>query len=249
MRRPLLLAASRCLLPLLALTIAACSETPDDAKFAPACPALSLLQDADNLTRFSGNGHDITEMRVAARITAVPAKCMRADATHVRAVLSVDADVLRGPAAGRDAFNVRYFVAVTEGGHVLQEQDFALPAQFRAQCRSGIGEGRGHRAAAARHQEEIRRRLSRLYRLPPDGGRARLQPRAAALNGVAPRGCAVPSIAPYFGSSRPPVQESAAAGLPPKAQPAPGNAQAKGTARVSEPLESRRDASRAAPKE
>ena len=131
MRRPLLLAASRCLLPLLALTIAACSETPDDAKFAPACPALSLLQDADNLTRFSGNGHDITEMRVAARITAVPAKCMRADATHVRAVLSVDADVLRGPAAGRDAFNVRYFVAVTEGGHVLQEQDFALPAQFR----------------------------------------------------------------------------------------------------------------------
>jgi hypothetical protein len=131
MRRSRRFAATLGLLPLFATALAACSETPEDAKFAPACPALSLLKDADNVTRFSGSGHDVTQMLMAARITAVPAKCMREDATHVRAVLSVAADVMRGPAAGRDAFNVRYFVAVTEGDRVLQEQDFAMPARFR----------------------------------------------------------------------------------------------------------------------
>lgn len=105
--------------------------TPRDNEFPPACPGFALIRDASRLTRFAGAGRDATDMTLHAEITAVPAKCQTADSTHVRATLSVTADMTRGHAAPPDAAaTVTYFIAVTEGERVAQEQDFAFVVRF-----------------------------------------------------------------------------------------------------------------------
>jgi hypothetical protein len=113
---------------LLAGLAAGCGSSED--KFPPPCPALSLLRDAGDLTRFDGNGHDVTNMVLQARISSIPANCETADPTKVRATVSVNADMVRGPAAKDATLRADYFIAVTEGTRVLQEQDFTLAASF-----------------------------------------------------------------------------------------------------------------------
>ncbi len=117
---------------LLALLAAGCGS--DAPQFAPACPQLSLLRDAGDLTRFSGApgaSHDARSLLLAARIVAVPAKCEDGGAGKVRAMLELTADVRRGPAAQGNAVSVPYFVALMEQGKVISEQDFTLAAKFR----------------------------------------------------------------------------------------------------------------------
>lgn len=117
------------LLPLLA----ACSA--DSPQFPPVCPQLSLLRDAADLTRFGGPAnapHDASTLLVAAHITAVPAQCSWADPSTVRASLQLSALVQRGPAeGGAPTAAIPYFIALTEHGKVLREQDFTLTAAFR----------------------------------------------------------------------------------------------------------------------
>jgi hypothetical protein len=113
----------------LAGTLAGC-DTPE--KFAPACPQLGLLRDAADITRFRPGGQDVTDMVLDARITAVPADCERGANSTVRARLHVTMEVSRGPAArGRTAI-VPYFVAVTDGDRVLDEQDYSVGTEFAA---------------------------------------------------------------------------------------------------------------------
>ena len=99
-------------------------------QFPPICPSLALLKDAADLQRFAGSGRDISELVVQARLTAVPATCTRADPTHVQARLQVAMDVTRGPAARGGALEIPYFVGVTEGDKVLDEQDYRMAANF-----------------------------------------------------------------------------------------------------------------------
>lgn len=113
---------------LLAGTAGGCG--PSDDKFPPACPALSLLRDGGDLTRFSAGGHDVTDMVLHARIVGVPAKCETVDAHQVMATLSVQAEASRGPAAKDRTMQAGYFIALLEGDKVLKEQDFALTATF-----------------------------------------------------------------------------------------------------------------------
>lgn len=110
------------------LALVGCSQGP---KFKPACPALSLIKGAADVTRFvPGGGRDITDTVIDASIKAVPAKCEPGGPGVVKATLSVSADVLRGPAAKTRAGDVIYFVAVTEGERVLDEQDYGLHVTF-----------------------------------------------------------------------------------------------------------------------
>lgn len=125
-RRP---AAPRLLLVSLIGT-AALTGCEDAAQFPPICPSLSLLKDAADLQRFAGSGRDISELVVQARLTAVPATCTRADPSHVLARLQVAMDLTRGPAAQGGTLQVPYFVGVTEGGRVLDEQDYQMAASF-----------------------------------------------------------------------------------------------------------------------
>ena len=115
-------------LPLL-LALSGCGAA--GPQFPPACPSLSLLRDAADLSRYAGGGRDLSNQVLQAKITAVPATCTWADnATQVRATLQVTFDMTRGPAAiGRQAA-VPYFVAVTEGNRVLDEQDYVMAAAF-----------------------------------------------------------------------------------------------------------------------
>lgn len=101
-------------------------------KFAPDCPGLTLLPDAADLSRYRPGGRDLTDMALDAKIMGVPAQCSRRDAGTVAARMSVTFAVSRGPAAtGRNAV-LTYFVGVTDGDRVLDEQDYQLPVAFPA---------------------------------------------------------------------------------------------------------------------
>jgi hypothetical protein len=98
--------------------------------FAPACPSLSLLPDAADLTRYRAGGQDITDLVVDARITTIPAKCSAGEPGKVDAVMRVNMAVQRGPAATSRTIPVPYFVAVTDGNRVLDKQDYTLLVRF-----------------------------------------------------------------------------------------------------------------------
>ena len=101
-----------------------------DEKFAPDCPGLTLLPDAADLSRYRPGGRDLTDMALDAKINGVPAQCSRAGAGTIAARMNVTFAVSRGPAAtGRNAV-LAYFVGVTDGGQVLDEQDYQLPVAF-----------------------------------------------------------------------------------------------------------------------
>lgn len=100
-------------------------------QFAPACPSLALLHDADDLSRYAAGGRDLRDLTLQARIVAVPASCTWADQRQkVRATVQVNFDLTRGPAATGRRVQVPYFVAVAEGDRILDEQDYMLGALF-----------------------------------------------------------------------------------------------------------------------
>ena len=111
------------------LVLAACETAP---KFPPACPSLALLRDAADLTRYSPGGHDIRALTVDARITGAPATCSFDTSSKVKATLQVDFRVTRGPAASGRGIALPYFVAVTQGGRILDEQDYVVAGAFPA---------------------------------------------------------------------------------------------------------------------
>ncbi len=113
---------------LLCAAVSGCSAPAD--KFAPACPDLGLLRDAVDITRFRPGGQDVTDMLLDGRITAVPAECSAGGRGITRARLSVTMQLDRGPAAKSPQVAVPYFVAVTDGDRVLDEQDFAIRTSF-----------------------------------------------------------------------------------------------------------------------
>jgi hypothetical protein len=113
---------------LIAAGLAGCGDSSE--KFPPACPSLAILRDAADLTRYAGASRDLTAMVLEAKISAVPARCERGKPGKVKATLQVEFDVTRGPAAtGRQA-TIPYFLGVTEGGRVLDEQDYVLAVNF-----------------------------------------------------------------------------------------------------------------------
>lgn len=102
-----------------------------DPQFAPACPSLALLHDAEDLSRYAGSGKDLRDLALQAHIVAIPATCTWAEKREkVRATMQVNFDLTRGPAAAGRRFEVPYFLAVTEGDHILDEQDYMLGAVF-----------------------------------------------------------------------------------------------------------------------
>lgn len=111
-----------------ALALAGC--TP--AGFAPACPQLSLVQNASDFVRFAGTGsqHDIRNLALAARIEAVPASCHLAGAHAVGAQIRVAFAIQRGPASTSPDVELHYFVAAARGETILDEQDYVVKGVF-----------------------------------------------------------------------------------------------------------------------
>jgi hypothetical protein len=112
----------------LAGALGACSTQPD--QFAPACPAISFLKDAADVTRFRPGGQDVTDMVLDGKLTAVQGACAKGPKSTVTATMKVVMELARGPAAPERNALVTFFVAATEGDRVLDEQDFRLRAGF-----------------------------------------------------------------------------------------------------------------------
>ena len=100
--------------------------------FPPPCPKVGILGDAADLTRFRGNGTDITDTVVDGRITGLGGKCSLDDLKHLRTVVSVNMDITRGPAAQGRVEDVTYFVSVARGTTILDKRTFTLPVSFPA---------------------------------------------------------------------------------------------------------------------
>jgi hypothetical protein len=107
--------------------LSACESAP---KFPPACPSLSLLRDAADLTRYVPGGHDIRGLIVDGRITAVPATCAFDTPDKVRATLSVAFTISRGPLASDRGYALPYFVAVIDAGQIVDEADYTISGAF-----------------------------------------------------------------------------------------------------------------------
>lgn len=107
-----------------------CGNTKPD-QFAPACPELKLLRDAADLTRMRGQGSDLTDMIVQARIVAVPASCKDGPKSAVRATMQVTMDATRGPAAPGRIVELPYLVTILRGERLLEQKAYMLPAEFK----------------------------------------------------------------------------------------------------------------------
>jgi hypothetical protein len=122
-------AAAGVLLLAVAASLSACGG-PTLPKFPPACPQTGILRDGADLTRFQGDGTDLTNMMVDGRITGVTGKCSLDDLTHLHTVISVSMDLTRGPAAKSREVDVTYFVSVSKGDTILDKRTYTLPIDF-----------------------------------------------------------------------------------------------------------------------
>jgi hypothetical protein len=123
--------AVRLCVPALLLTLSACG--PARNAFAPVCPSARLVPALADLTRYAGPGptHDLTDLILQARVTAVNGKCSAGDDKAVLpATVQVSISVQRGPAMqGREA-DIPVFLAVTEGETVLDKKDLPVHIAF-----------------------------------------------------------------------------------------------------------------------
>ena len=107
--------------PLLGLlALAGCG--PGRNEFAPACPVAQLVPALADLTRFNGNGRDLTDLVVQARVVRVAGSCAPGSDGNLAASVSVSIAVQRGPAMPGRETDVPVFVAVAMGQAVLDKQ-------------------------------------------------------------------------------------------------------------------------------
>jgi hypothetical protein len=106
---------------------------PGNNEFAPTCPVPKLVPALADVTRYSrpGTAHDITDLAVGGRITAINVTCRQGE---TRATLDtsvvIGLSVVRGPAMqGRDA-DVPVFLAITIGQDVRDKRVFPVHVTF-----------------------------------------------------------------------------------------------------------------------
>jgi hypothetical protein len=159
-------------LPMLLLPLFGCGPGRND--FAPVCPTARLIPALADLTRYAGPGpaHDLTDLILQARVTAVNGKCTAGDDKSILpATVDVTISVQRGPAMqGREA-DVPVFLAVTEGDAIRDKKVFRhrpQPAGFVRKIGKCLRRHRRIPALARRTEREptIRRGLIEVH-LPP----------------------------------------------------------------------------------
>ncbi len=124
----------------LSAVLAGCRGGAPTATFPPTCPRTGILADAADLTRYdstrgpggSSGGRDLTDMVIDGRITGVSGTCTREDRRHLEVTVAVAMQLTRGPAARGAREEVPFFVAVSEGGTMLDKQVYRVEPQFAA---------------------------------------------------------------------------------------------------------------------
>ncbi len=118
-------------IPLAALmTLTACAA-PKPTEFAPSCPRVAIVADAKDISRYRpGGGQDLTDLVLDGRIVGFKGGCEREDANNVRTTLTVNLQMLRGPASAGRRGQISYFVAVRDGDRLLDKQTYNLGVTF-----------------------------------------------------------------------------------------------------------------------
>lgn len=131
-RSPSRLATPILLAGLLAM-LAGCGPKKDE--FAPACPRASPVWEAADLSRYqdatAARLQDIRGMVLSGRLVGIPAKCEPGDKpTQLAADVGVTFQFTRGPAMQGRAVEVPFFLAVSEGGRILDKKIFSAHIAF-----------------------------------------------------------------------------------------------------------------------
>ena len=110
---------------------------PGKDEFAPPCPRATLLWEAADISRYRDESatanQDIRDLVLFGRIVAVPARCQAGDtAKELAADVGVTVQLARGPAMQGREVDVPFFLAVTEGGQILDKKVFQTHIVFPA---------------------------------------------------------------------------------------------------------------------
>jgi hypothetical protein len=123
------LTSSRRLLPALLILLAGCSIFQSEK--APPCPRAALIEGADRVVRFAGEGRTPNDVAFEARILSVGGDCdFSDDQRRVTINMKVRIEGARGPALAAKEAPLSYFVAiVAPDGKVLAREEFdtAIP--------------------------------------------------------------------------------------------------------------------------
>lgn len=136
---------ARLLLPVAALALAGCQtlgltsggtgEAPRNTSLRADCPNVGSPTDTADLVRFrTPDSRDLTDLVVAARITALDGSCRFVNRqTAVEVTLTMGLEIARGPAATGRSLSLPYFVAVAaDGERILDKAVYAIAAEFPA---------------------------------------------------------------------------------------------------------------------
>lgn len=157
-------------------SLAGCGSTDSKNPLANAtapCPAVSLLGDAADLTRFSGPGRDIPSMVLDARLTGYQAKCDYAPGHKgLDVTLRLGLSAERGPAATTRTAALPYFVAVTtaDESRILAKANYTASVEFPANVNrvQTSGEEISIRIPAATPGEAAQRQVVLGFQLSPE---------------------------------------------------------------------------------
>ncbi|WP_144300050.1 hypothetical protein [Elioraea rosea] len=119
----------------LGLTSGGTGDAPNVARPLVQCPNVGTPADTGDVVRFSSpDSRDLTDLVIAARITALNGSCTLVNReTAVQVTMTMAVEATRGPAAPGRTVQIPYFVAVTKGNQeILDKAVYALTAEFPA---------------------------------------------------------------------------------------------------------------------
>jgi hypothetical protein len=131
------------LLLVLVLPLAACDTVSgvfggDDDGPDLRCPRILPVVDAQEMTRFSGQGRDLTDVAFRARLADVNAEC-EVDEEEIELALQVIVAASRGPANESGTASFDYFVAVaTADERILARDAYSVAIPFEGN-RTNVG--------------------------------------------------------------------------------------------------------------
>jgi len=113
----------------LATALGGCNGDPNET--AMQCPKPYLLPDASSFTHYNGQGTDIADLVLSARLIDVRGACSgsmgkKQEGAHAHVVMLVN----RGPAAQGNEADVPYSVGVMRNGEVLDEHSYTQHVVF-----------------------------------------------------------------------------------------------------------------------
>ncbi len=101
------------------------------------CPTVGVLDGADRITVFNGQGHDLTDVVIRAEISKAATTCKYDTDDHTISVdLAFNGAAEMGPAATSTDMNLKGFLAVTRvDGKKVSKQVYDIPLSFDGKSR------------------------------------------------------------------------------------------------------------------